>query len=66
MTKRHFEAIARILKERSEATRGNDFDGFVQVDAIADALADFFAAENPRFDRLRFLIACGTQDPYTP
>lgn len=28
---------------------------------IANALADYFASDNPRFDRVRFLEACGVE-----
>lgn len=51
MTKRHFIAIAAILK--SEHSPGQSSQ------AVAIRLADYFANENPRFDRQRFLTACG-------
>lgn len=49
MTKRHFEAIAAILRDYPPA----------KVMSIGLRLADYFASENPRFDRERFLTACG-------
>lgn len=53
MTKKDFEAIARILKSK---------DGRIDaVEMIAEDLADLFAADNPRFDRDRFIEACGIQ-----
>lgn len=54
MTKKHFEAIAAILSEVHEDYR---FDG--AVDAVANRLSDYFKSENSRFDRDRFLAACG-------
>lgn len=49
MTKRHFIAIAKILAAGKGPER----------DRIANALADVFASDNPRFDRARFLKAAG-------
>ena len=42
MTKKDYDAIAKILRE--ETTTWD----------IKDALADLFAADNPRFDRSRW------------
>jgi len=54
MTKKHFEAIARILnitvRNESERTLRN---------MVALNMADYFASENPRFKRDEFLTACG-------
>lgn len=48
-TRQHYVAIAKILaKHKSE-----------QASAIAKELADLFAADNPNFDRNRFLQAAG-------
>lgn len=55
MTKRHFEAIARIVDRR----RALDAPGDASFFNLVSDLADFFKAENPRFDRARFLTACG-------
>lgn len=66
MTKQHFEAIAAILRDRKI-----DGDYAMEIDqdwakgvtaateATADDLADYFKSINPRFDRTRFLTACG-------
>jgi hypothetical protein len=70
MTKKHFEAIARIIKANMDHAKTWDdaaagFDegygvGFgMGAQTVADDLADYFAKENPRFDRDRFLKACG-------
>ena len=50
MTKKHFEAIAKILRD-SEVD-----PNFVQ--ALAKALAQYFATTNPNFDAERFVKAC--------
>ena len=50
MSRRHFALIARqVAKVRSLGDRIN----------LAHDLATEFAAENARFDRTRFLTACG-------
>lgn len=50
LTKQHFIRIASILKPHTRTPAG---------ERIAGDLADFFAGENPRFDRDRFLKAAG-------
>jgi hypothetical protein len=59
MTKKDYELIARsiyvdrdILDETQKET----------ADLIARGLADQFQAMNPRFDRHRFLNACGAYE----
>ena len=51
MTKKHYEAIASIVKL--------NFDGTQPV--LARDLADYFEQDNPKFDRARFLEACGVE-----
>jgi len=58
MQKRHFIAIAAAIKGIIAA----DPDNAVRtatIGSVARALASVFQAENPRFDRDRFLRACG-------
>ena len=56
MTRKHFEAIAAVLKSRQ-----NDPDKTVRATAagIARDMTVVLAETNPRFDRNRFLTACG-------
>lgn len=51
-SKKDYEAIAKLLRPYSEAEKVPPF-------SIACALADYFAQDNPHFDRARFLAACG-------
>jgi len=68
MTKRNFEAIAAILREQYETVKARFFANYMcdpehlQVRKTAETLADYFQAENPRFDRALFLKACGMDD----
>jgi hypothetical protein len=60
MTKRNFELIASVLR----SARGDIADGLpaeVVVGRIADNFADELQGTNPRFDRDRFLRACGVE-----
>lgn len=59
MTLRDYVAIAAVLAD----SRSHVFtNGRNDVHAtIALKLADMMAADNPRFDRKRFLAACGVQ-----
>lgn len=63
MSKRHFEAVARVLRDALEHEQFADSRAGARVaESIARELADVFADENPRFDRARFLRACGVED----
>ena len=53
MTKRHFEAFARFIK----AQKGSDSD--TSLRNFADIVCAVASESNPRFDRQRFLVACG-------
>ncbi len=55
--KRHYEDVARLLRERSE----HIFDEPLVRQVIEIDFADLFAADNPDFDRERFLAACGLE-----
>lgn len=61
MSKKHFEAIARILAQYNIVNPAMGFDeGYSSAaNGITEAMADYFAQQNPRFDRERFLAACG-------
>lgn len=51
MSRKHFEMIATVVREN-----GGD-----QRAALADAFARELRAENSRFDRDRFIAACGVE-----
>lgn len=62
MTKRHFIAIAALLENANLAVvdeYGNPQAADIVTADLCDAMASYFASENPRFDRQRFLTACG-------
>lgn len=82
MTRKHFEAIAAIVKRQYVDARSmsltilrstpSDEDGecpaakydigrMNAAKQLAYDLSDYFAAEDPRFDRARFLAACGVK-----
>jgi len=56
LTRKTFKAVAEII----ESNRGQGVE--YTLDNIAEELADFFATQNPRFDRDKFLKACGLED----
>lgn len=63
LSKKHYIAIARAIKE-SQAHSGNQGDDLIvqqaTVDRICDALCQEFRRDNPNFDTGRFLAACGS------
>ena len=63
MTKKDYEAIARIINCVYDNTSLSDYARGVRATqhVIANQLSDVMQADNPRFDRVRFLKACGVQ-----
>lgn len=61
MTKKDYEMVADVIQHRLYGDR--DWSPCVgDEDVVQDLvheLVDKFEADNPRFDRDRFLIACG-------
>ena len=54
-TKKDMILAAEIVKARTPA---RDADSGIR-ERLTDAFAEYFARNNPRFDRARFLKACG-------
>lgn len=61
MTKKHFEQIAAIIKARVDARKGRAGNEEVEwaMESRANALCGVFIEANPRFDKARFMAACG-------
>lgn len=62
MTKKHFEAIAALLANANLAVvdeAGNPQAADIVMRDLCDAMADYFASENPNFSYQIFLTACG-------
>jgi len=59
MTLKDYELIAGAIAEERRAHSAPSRFG---VDSTADAVASALARDNPRFDRERFLKACGYND----
>jgi tryptophanyl-tRNA synthetase len=58
---RHFAVIAAIIRNELEHVAcGEDQRNMVR--SVADAFARRLASTNPRFNRARFLRACGVED----
>ncbi len=55
MQHRHYATIAAVIKGRIEPVP----DGHLTSKHVAEIFAQELAATNPRFDRRRFLTACG-------
>lgn len=68
LTKKHFEALAAAIREthwqvdEMEQYQG-DGGGADALYRVADEIATVLATTNPRFDRTRFLAACGGKSP---
>ena len=61
MSRRDFEAIAKIVRENiTESVE--EAQSFVYTSDLVDQLSDYFLNRNPRFDEFRFRCACFRQD----
>lgn len=60
MTRENFEAIAEALRQSTVTETDGYFERgrLTQSLMVVSDLADVFAADNPRFDRQKFLGAC--------
>lgn len=56
MSKKDFEAFAAMYREQMRFAN-DDTNGVLS--SLISETADLFAAQNPRFDRQRFLVAAG-------
>jgi hypothetical protein len=62
LTRKHYKAIAEIVETTTEKHKTEGFGSLLCNEvrnSITIELADYFAADNPQFDRDRFLEACG-------
>lgn len=61
LSRKHYKAIAEIVKETSDQHEHPDLYCWLASDteSLTNKLADYFAQDNPHFDRDRFLVACG-------
>ena len=60
LSKKDYEAIAAELAAAHEVD--TDKRAVDAVERIAEGLARYFADDNPRFNRARFLRACGVME----
>lgn len=65
MTKKDYVLIARAIMDarpiKSRDAHLHVRNGHTTCDGVAQNVADAMQRENPRFDRARFLTACGVQ-----
>lgn len=63
MTKKQFEAIAKILGKRLAEKYRAPIGEYEAVEVLALDLAKYFTEQNPRFDESRFLEAVYSATP---
>lgn len=59
MTRQDFREIAHVFSVRYKQAPTNEARQEVMI--LAWNMADIMAASNPRFDRARFMVACGIE-----
>jgi hypothetical protein len=60
MTRKDYILIAKTLKNEQKQFKENE-DGYILLRILANQFANELQADNPRFDRARFLVACGVK-----
>ena len=60
MTRKDYVMIAKTLKNEQHQFAENE-DGYILLNILAHQFANQLEQENPRFDRARFLVACGVK-----
>lgn len=62
MTKKDYQLIAgAVMNQRNSYAPNWDKNLFRAMDDISKTLADKLALDNPRFNRSKFLAACGVE-----
>lgn len=59
MTKKDYILIAQVISAYLDNGDHDMLDGIAGVDVLTRRLATAFQSVNPKFDRARFLKACG-------
>lgn len=61
LMKKDFKAIAKIIEKDYDCYNGPTGPGMCGevLKDISEKLADYFATQNPRFNRQKFFDACG-------
>jgi hypothetical protein len=59
VSKKDFIATAKTLADHKASLHPKDKAGLAQHSQMANKFADQYAGQNPRFDRHKFLTACG-------
>ena len=66
MTKKDFEKIAGAIKDARDAVCVSHPMQARIFDSLSRTIADVCATTNPRFQRMRFLTACGVDTANQP
>ena len=59
MTRKDYKLIAEALRVANGSITVAPYDAETAISLVAHLLADCLEKENPRFNRARFLSACG-------
>jgi hypothetical protein len=62
MTRKDYELLARVFRNEIETAEAmQETIGAEAVRCFADSLSGALAHDNPRFDKARFIAACGAE-----
>ena len=64
VTRKDYKAIAKIIENLCDwkTTHNHPDSYYYGIRDVTEKLADYFATDNPRFSRQKFLNACGLGD----
>jgi hypothetical protein len=61
MSRKHYIEVAKVIRSEVEKAEASSLlpETVQALTVLAEELADMFKADNSRFDRARFMTACG-------
>ena len=62
LTKKHFKEIANLFVAEREYQKDHVELGPIAIDGLALRMTSWLAYQNPRFNRAKFLAACGLEE----
>jgi hypothetical protein len=63
MTKTDYELVASAIEFSHQSLNDNQFNKLYDgIERTAETIADYLQADNPKFNRNKFLEACGIQE----
>lgn len=57
--KKYYKTFSKIIMKQRKQAENVSGDAYEACEDFANSLADFFQKDNPKFNKINFLITCG-------